>query len=56
MKNTNWNIVESGQIVILDTKSRSGRSVNRTGIVFGPRFPYRKKSTGRVVFFLLDWK
>ena len=53
MKNTNWNIVEPGQIVTFRYKSRSGRSVNRTVLCLDPEFPYRKKSTGRVVLFFI---
>ena len=53
MKNTNWNIVEPGQIVTFRYKSRSDRSVNRTVLCLDPEFPYRKKSTGRVVLFFI---
>ena len=53
MKNTNWNIVEPGQIVTFRYKSRSGRSVNRTVLCLDPEFPYRKKSTGRLVLFFI---
>ena len=53
MKNTNWNLVEAGQIVTFRYKSRSGRSVNRTVLCLDPEFPYRKKSTGRLVRFFI---
>ena len=53
MKNTNWNLVESGQIVSFRYKSRSGRSVNRTVLCLDPEYLYRKKSTGRVVKFFI---
>ena len=51
MKNTNWNLVESGQIVSFRYKSRGGRSVNRTVLCLDPEFPNKKISTNRVVKF-----
>jgi len=53
MKNTTWQLVESGQIVSFRYKSQSGRSVNRTVLCLDPEFRYRKKSTGRVVQFFI---
>jgi len=53
MKNTTWQLVESGQIVSFRYKSQSGRSVNRTVLCLDPEFRYRKKSTNRVVEFFI---
>tara|TARA_Y100001937_G_C6937110_1_gene248634 strand:+ start:45 stop:542 length:498 start_codon:yes stop_codon:yes gene_type:complete len=50
MKNTNWNQIESGQIVKFRYKGlKSKRSLLREVIVLDPRFLYRKKSTGRII-------
>jgi len=49
MKNTTWQLVESGQIVSFRYKSENGRSVNRTVLCLDPEFLYRKKGTGRIV-------
>ena len=50
MKNTNWNQIESGQIVKFRYKGlKSQRSLLREVIVLDPRFLYRKKSTGRII-------
>ena len=50
MKNTNWNQIESGQIVKFLYKGlKSQRSLLREVIVLDPRFLYRKKSTGRII-------
>ena len=53
MKNTTWQLVESGQIVSFRYKSRGGRSVNRTVLCLDPEFPYKKISTNRVVKFFI---
>lgn len=53
MKNTTWQLVESGQIVSFRYKSENGRSVNRTVLCLDPEFRYRKKSTNRVVQFFI---
>ena len=53
MKNTSWYRIESGQIVSFRYKSQSGRSVNRTVLCLDPEFPYRKKSTNRLVRFFI---
>ena len=53
MKNTTWQLVESGQIVSFRYKSENGRSVNRTVLCLDPEFRYKKKSTGRVVRFFI---
>ena len=53
MKNTNWNLVESGQIVSFRYKSRGGRSVNRTVLCLDPEYLYRKESTNRIVRFFI---
>tara|TARA_B100000287_G_C20124361_1_gene579628 strand:- start:54 stop:542 length:489 start_codon:yes stop_codon:yes gene_type:complete len=50
MKNTNWNLIEPGQIVKFRYRGlNSARSMLREVIVLDPRYLYRKKSTGRVV-------
>jgi hypothetical protein len=48
MKNTTWQLVQSGQIVTFRYKSKN-RSVNRTVLCLDPEFLYRKKGTGRIV-------
>ena len=53
MKNTTWQLVESGQIVSFRYKSENRRSVNRTVLCLDPEFRYRKKSTNRVVQFFI---
>ena len=53
MKNTTWQLVESGQIVSFRYKSESGKSAKRTVLCLDPRFSYRKKSTGRIVEFFI---
>ena len=53
MKNTNWNLVESGEIVSFRYKSRSGRSVNRTVLCLDPFYRYKKQSTKRIVEFFI---
>ena len=50
MKNTNWNLIEAGQIVKFRYRGlNSARSMLREVIVLDPRYLYRKKSTGRVI-------
>jgi len=53
MKNTTWQLVESGQIVSFRYKSRNGRSVNRTVLCLDPEFDYKKISTNRMVKFFI---
>ena len=53
MKNTNWQMIQTGQIVIFRYKNMKGVSSNRTAYVLAPRFRYRKKSTNRVVEFFI---
>ena len=53
MKNTNWNIIEAGQIVQFTYKNMKGESSRRTAYVLAPRYKYRKKSTGRIVEFFI---
>ena len=53
MKNTNWQIIQSGQIVRFRYRNMMGESSNRTAYVLAPRFRYRKKSTNRVVEFFI---
>ena len=53
MKNTNWNIIQSGQLVKFRYKNMKGVSSNRTAYVLAPRYRYRKQSTGRTVEFFI---
>ena len=53
MKNTNWQMIRTGQIVRFRYKNMKGESSNRTAYVLAPRFRYRKKSTNRVVEFFI---
>jgi hypothetical protein len=53
MKNTNWNIIQSGQLVKFRYKNMKGVSSNRTAYVLAPRYRYRKQSTGRIVEFFI---
>ena len=53
MKNTNWQIIEAGQIVRFRYKNMKGESSNRTTYVLAPRYKYRKQSTGRIVEFFI---
>jgi len=53
MKNTNWQIIQSGQIVRFRYKNMKGESSNRTTYVLAPRYKYRKQSTGRIVEFFI---
>jgi len=52
MKNTNWNLIQSGQIVSFRYKS-SGRSVQRIVLCLDPYYRYKKQSTKRVVEFFI---
>ena len=53
MKNTNWQIIQAGQIVRFRYKNMKGESSNRTAYVLAPRYRYRKKSTNRIVEFFI---
>ena len=53
MKNTNWNIIEAGQIVQFTYRNMKGESSRRTAYVLAPRYRYRKKSTNRIVEFFI---
>ena len=53
MKNTNWQMIQTGQIVRFRYKNMKGVSSNRTAYVLAPRFRYRKKSTNRIVEFFI---
>ena len=53
MKNTNWQMIRTGQIVRFRYKNMKGESSNRTAYVLAPRFRYRKKSTRRIVEFFI---
>ena len=53
MKNTNWQMIRTGQIVRFRYKNMKGESSNRTAYVLAPRYRYRKKSTRRIVEFFI---
>ena len=53
MKNTNWQIIQAGQLVKFRYKNMKGISSNRTAYVLAPRYRYRKKSTNRIVEFFI---
>ena len=53
MKNTNWQIIQPGQIVRFRYKNMKGESSNRTAYVLAPRYRYRKQSTRRIVEFFI---
>ena len=55
MKNTNWFILEPGQVVSFFYKSQTGdrTSARRTVICLDPRYRYRKQSTGRIVEYFI---
>ena len=53
MKNTNWQLIEPGQLVKFRYKNMKGVSSNRTAFVLAPRYRYRKQSTKRIVEFFI---
>jgi len=53
MKNTNWQLIEAGQLVKFRYKNMKGISSNRTAFVLAPRYRYKKQSTKRVVEFFI---
>ena len=53
MKNTNWQLIQAGQIVQFIYRNMKGESSRRTTYVLAPRYKYRKKSTGRIVEFFI---
>jgi hypothetical protein len=53
MKNTNWQLIEAGQLVKFRYKNMKGISSNRTTFVLAPRYRYKKQSTKRVVEFFI---
>ena len=54
MKNTNWNQVQPGQIIKFTYKSMGDkRGISRVVLVLDPKYRYKKKSTGRVVKFVV---
>lgn len=54
MKNTTWHTIQPGQIIRFSYKSiKDQRGVERTILVLDPKYRYRKKSTGRIVEFLV---
>ena len=54
MRNTTWQQIQPGQIVRFSYKSKgSSRGEQRTILVIDPKYRYRKKSTGRIVEFVV---
>jgi hypothetical protein len=55
MKNTNWYVLEPGQVVSFIYKSQTGdrTSARRTVLCLDPRYRYRKESTGRIVEYFI---
>ncbi len=54
MRNTTWQQIEPGQIVKFNYKSMDKpRGIQRVVLVIDPKYRYRKKSTGRIVEFLV---
>ena len=53
MKNTNWNIIQAGQLVRFLYRNMKGVSSQRTAYVLAPRYRYRKQSTKRIVEFFI---
>ena len=53
MKNTNWQLIEAGQLIKFGYKNMKGSSSNRTAYVLAPRYRYKKQSTKRVVEFFI---
>tara|TARA_Y100001937_G_scaffold126788_1_gene196981 strand:+ start:285 stop:779 length:495 start_codon:yes stop_codon:yes gene_type:complete len=55
MKNTNWDAIEPGDVVsfIYKGKGDNAKSARRIVVCLEPRFPYRKKSTKRLVEYFI---
>jgi|SRR6056300_1071772 len=54
MKNISWQQIQPGQIIKFTYKSMgSNRGIHRNVLVIDPRYRYKKKSTGRIVEFLV---
>ena len=53
MKNTNWQLIQAGQIVQFTYRNMKGESSRRTAYVLAPRYRYRKQSTRRIVEFFI---
>ena len=53
MKNTNWQLIQAGQIVQFTYRNMKGESSRRTAYVLAPRYKYRKQSTRRIVEFFI---
>jgi len=54
MRNTTWQQIQPGQIVRFVYKSQgTPRGEQRTILVIDPKYRYRKKSTGRIVEFVV---
>ena len=53
MKNTNWQLIQAGQIVQFTYRNMKGESSRRTAYVLAPKYRYRKQSTRRIVEFFI---
>lgn len=54
MRNTTWQQIQPGQIIKFIYKSKKDdKSFHRTVLVIDPRYRYKKKSTGRIVEFVV---
>ena len=54
MKNATWTTVKGGQILTFRYQSEGDvRGFKRTIICLDPKYEYRKKSTGRIVEFVV---
>ena len=53
MKNTNWQLIQAGQIVQFIYRNMKGESSRRTAYVLAPKYRYRKQSTRRIVEFFI---
>ena len=54
MRNTTWQQIQPGQVIRFNYKGlKDTRGVQRVVLVLDPKYRYRKKSTGRVVEFLI---
>ena len=53
MKNTNWQLIQAGQIVQFTYRNMKGESSRRTAYALAPKYRYRKQSTRRIVEFFI---
>ena len=53
MKNTNWQLIQAGQIVQFTYRNMKGESSRRTAYVLAPKYRYGKQSTRRIVEFFI---